>query len=202
MEGRLQALRGAPFLRLFSARTVSMLGNGTAPVALAFAVLGLPGGGATELGLVLFARESAQVLFLLLGGVIADRLPRYRVMVAADVTAGLSQGAVAVLFLTDTASLGRLMALSAVNGATIAFFFPAFTGLVPQIVAADRLQPANALLRVSHNSANIVGAAVAGVLVATVGAGWALVGDALSFLCRAALLAGTERRVVSAAKRP
>ncbi len=188
----LLVLQARPFRLLLAARTVSMLGNGIAPIALAFGVLSMPGGGATDLGLVLLARELTQVIFLLLGGVIADRLPRYALMVAADLAAALSQGGVAALFLTHSASLLPLMVLSAINGATIAVFFPAFSGLIPGVVPGDQLQPANAMIRVGTNVANILGAAVAGVLVATVGVGWALLGDALTFLLSAALLAGVR----------
>lgn len=185
-------LRERSFRRLFAARTTSILGTAIAPVALAFAVLDLPGAGATELGLVLFARELPQVVFLLFAGVIADRLPRYRVMVGADLAAGLAQAATAALFITGHASLGPVMALEAVNGAAFAFFLPASTGLVPQLVTPARLQSANALLRLSVNTSRIAGAGIAGVLVAGVGAGWALAGDAVSFLVSAVLLLGVR----------
>ena len=113
-------------------------------------------------------------------------------MVAADLAAALSQGGVAALFLTHSASLLPLMALSALHGATIAVFFPAFSGLIPEVVPGDQLQPANAMIRVGTNVANILGAAVAGILVTTAGAGWALLGDALTFLLSAGLLAGVR----------
>jgi MFS family permease len=183
-------LANRQFRALFSARTVSVVGNAVAPVALAFGVLGLHGGSATSLGLVLFARSLAQVGCLLLAGVIADRFPRYWVMVGSDLLAGSAQVCVAAMFLTGAAHLPTIAVLEAVNGAAAAFFLPASTGLLPQVVEQHRLQPANAVLRLSTNSSTILGAAIAGVLVATVGPGWALMGDALSFFCSAALLAG------------
>lgn len=103
-------------LAFFSARTLSLVGNAMAPVALAFAVLEMPGGTATTLGLVLTARAAAQVIFVLIGGVIADRFPRHRVMVAADVAAGIAQTAVAMLVITGRADLGLLAALAVVSG--------------------------------------------------------------------------------------
>ncbi len=190
VPGSLSALGNRSFRFLFAARTVSVLGNAMAPIALAFAVLALHGATAATLGLVLFGRAVAEVVFLMVAGVVADRLPRYKVMVAADLVAGGVQVAVAVLFLTGSAHVGTVVALEAVNGAATAFFFPASTGLVPQVVPVGLLQSANAVLRLSINSSTIVGAAIAGALVATVGPGWALLVDALSFFVSAALLSG------------
>src|SRR5207247_1307511 len=81
------------------------------------------------------------VLFLLVGGIWADRLPRNRVMVLSNVVSGLSQGAIAVLLLTGHAEVWQLAALGAVNGLSSAFFFPAATGIVPQTVPQRLLQP-------------------------------------------------------------
>ena len=106
----------APGFRLLLAgRTVSTLGNSFAPIALAFAVLDLTGS-ATDLGLVVGARTLVNVLFLLFGGVLADRMPKHLLMVGASVAAAVTQGAVAALVLTDTATIPLLIALSAVNG--------------------------------------------------------------------------------------
>jgi predicted MFS family arabinose efflux permease len=190
VPGRLAAFHDRPFRLLFFSRTVSVLGNAVAPVALAFAVLSLPGGSATGLGLVLLARSVAQVVCLIIAGVVADRLPRYQVMMTAELLAGAAQAVVAIVFLRHTASVGMVAGLEVLNGAAEAFFLPASTGLVPQLVVTERLQSANAVLRMSTNGANILGAAVAGVLVATVGPGYALLVDAASFLISAGLLAG------------
>lgn len=191
-------LRDRPFRLLFASRTVSMLGNAIAPVALAFAVLSLPGATATTLGLVLLGRTAAQVVCLIVAGVVADRMPRYLVMMAAELLAGATQVVVAVLFVTHSAHVGTVVGLEVLNGAAVAFFLPASTGVVPEIVPLGQLQPANALLRMSINFSMIVGAAIAGVLVATVGPGWALMADACSFFLSAALLAGI--RIASTAR--
>jgi MFS family permease len=171
---------------------VSLLGSGVAPVALAFAVLGLPGASATDLGVVLAARSVAQVLLLLLGGVLADRWPRAAVLVASDVLSAAAQGVVAALFLTGTAAVPAVAVLAAVNGAAGALFLPATRGIVPEVVAGEHLQPANALLRLSANVTGIVGAALGGVLVVGVGPGWALAADAASFAASAVLLLGVR----------
>src|SRR5438034_8166018 len=90
------------FRFLFLGRTTSFAGNAFANVALAFAVLDLTGSKA-DLGYVLAARSLPQVLFLLVGGIWADRLPRHRVMVSSNLVSGLSQGAVAALLLSGHA---------------------------------------------------------------------------------------------------
>lgn len=176
-------------LAFFSARTLSLVGNAMAPVALAFAVLEMPGGTATTLGLVLTARAAAQVIFVLIGGVIADRFPRHRVMVAADVAAGIAQTAVAMLVITGRADLGLLAALAVVSGAATALFTPASRSVMPLLVSGDLLQAANGLLQLSVRGGSIVGAALAGVLVSIIGAGPTLLIDAATFFVSAILLA-------------
>jgi MFS family permease len=185
------------FRLLFLARTTSFFGGAIAPIAVAFAVLDLTGS-ATDLGLVLAARLIPQLVFMLVGGVWADRLPRNRVMVASDLLAGSAQLTTAVLVLSGGAELWHIAALQALGGTAQAFFFPASTGLIPQTVEPAILQPANAILRLSLNAASIGGAAIGGFLVAVVGPGWALSIDAGTFFVSAVFL-GLMR--ISAAER-
>ena len=184
----LSPLRERSFRFLFLGRTTSFIGNAFANVALAFAVLDLTGSRA-DLGFVLAARTLPQVLFLLVGGIWADRLPRHRVMVFSNVVSGLSQGAIAVLLLTGQAEIWHLLALAAVNGLSTAFFFPAATGIVPQTVPQSMLQPANAILRLGQNASWIAGAALGGLVVAATSPGIGIAVDAASFLVAAVLLA-------------
>ncbi|MGH2604030.1 MAG: MFS transporter, partial [Dehalococcoidia bacterium] len=182
-------LRHKPFRYLVAGRFITMLGNALAPIALAFAVLDLTGS-VNDLGLVVGARSLMNVMFLLFGGVIADRLPRHLVMVASSVLAALTQAAVATLILTGSASIGLLAALAAVNGAASAFAFPAGAAIMAQTVPQELLQSANSLNRLGINTAMIVGASAGGVLVATVGPGWGLAFDAATFLLAALAFAG------------
>jgi MFS family permease len=168
-----------------------MVGNAFANVALAFAVLELTGSKA-DLGFVLAARSVPQVVFLLAGGVWADRLPRHRVMVVSNVLSGVSQAAVAALLLSGHARVWQVAALAAVNGASSAFFFPASTGIVPQTVPGPLLQSANALLRLGINGSFIGGAALGGLIVGLTSPGVGLACDAASFFL-AALLLGAMR---------
>ena len=181
-------LRERNFAFLFLARTASLLGSAMAPVALAFAVLDDLEGSPSDLGLVLAAASVPQVLFLLVGGVWADRLPRNRILVGSDLVMFATQAFVAALLLTHSAEIWHLAALQAIRGTASAFFFPASTGIVPDTVSAPRLQSANALLRLTVSSSQVLGAALGGLLVAAVGPGYALAFDAATFLASAALL--------------
>ena len=177
-------LRAHDFRHLFLGRTIAVLGGSIASVALAFAVLDV-GGSASALGLVLAARMLPQILFILVGGVWADRLPRNRVMVGSDLVSGVMQAATAVLVITGRAEIWHLIVLQTISGTAHAFFFPASTGIVPQTVPRHMLQQANAVLRLSLNATGIGGAAVAGILVAGFGSGWALAIDAGTFFVSA-----------------
>lgn len=179
--GSLAPLRYRPFRNLVTGRVLTALGNGVAPIALAFAVLDLTGSVA-DVGLVVGARSLANVVFMLFGGVLADRLPRHLVLVGSSLLAAGTQGAVAALVLTGTATIPLLMSLGAVNGVVAAFAFPATAALVPQTVPETVRRAANAVNRLASNAAMIIGAALGGVLVAAVGPGWGLAADALTFL--------------------
>jgi MFS family permease len=174
------ALREREFRLLFFGQAISWLGTGVVPLALAFAVLDVTGS-VSDLGFVAAARALPQVLFLLAGGVFADRLPRRAVMIGADVVRLVSQGLLAALLIAGVAELWEILALVTVHGAATAFFNPAVTGLVPQTVSAERLQEANALRSASASLGTVLGPALAGVLVATSGPGYALGFDAFTF---------------------
>jgi len=173
-------LRDRPFRLLFTGQAISLLGDGMAPVALAFAVLDATGS-ASDLGWVLAARSGAMVALLLVGGVIADRVSRRLVMVVSDLTRVAAQAATAALVLTGTAQLWELLVLQATFGAAMALFYPALTGLVPATVRPEALQQANALRAIATSGGQTVGPALGGLVVATAGPGWALVADALGF---------------------
>jgi MFS family permease len=185
----LVAALGEPrFKLLFAGRAISDLGDKLVPVALAFAVLELDRS-ASALGLVFAARMIPMVVLVLVGGVWADRLPRNVVMLTADGVRACTQATAGFLLIAGRAEIWHLMVLMAVYGAAQAFFDPASTGLVPQTVRPDLLQRANGMLQLSRSTANVVGPAVGGVLVATVGAGWAFAADGATFVVSAAFLA-------------
>jgi MFS family permease len=176
----LGALREREFRLFFTGQLVSLLGDAVTPFALAWAVLDLTGS-ARDLGFVLAAKIAPLVVFLLVGGVFADRLPRRGVMVTADVARLAVQGATAALLLSHSARIWELVVLQALAGTGTAFFNPASTGLTPMTVSAGRLQEANALRGMSMASMQFAGPALAGLLIVTVGPGYALAIDAASF---------------------
>ena len=169
-----------------------MFGDGITPVALTFAVLDLTGSG-TDLGLVLAAQALPLAGLALVGGVWADRLPRAegddRQRPRARRRAGDGGGAAAE---RRTRRSGSSPLLAALHGAAEAFFRPAAGALLPQLVPAPDLQKANALMGMSDNFGWMVGPAVAGTLVALVGAGGAIAVDAATFVVSAAFLTGVR----------
>ena len=180
----LAPLRTAPFRWFFFGRAASLFGNAMAPIALAFAVLDLTGE-VSDLGLVLAARSIPMAGLMLVGGVIADRVSRSLVLQISQIGAAVTQGAVAALLISGGAELWMLIALEFANGTLIAFAFPALQGAIPQVVERRSLQQANAMLAFARNAAMVVGPSIAGLLVVTVGSGWAMGYDAISFVVAA-----------------
>ena len=177
----LGALAEREFRLFFTGQLVSLLGDAVTPFALAWAVLDLTGS-ARDLGFVIAANTAPLVIFLLVGGVFADRLPRRGVMLTADVARMAIQAATAaLLLLSHTARIWELVVLQALAGTGTAFFNPASTGLTPMTVSAGRLQEANALRGMSMGLTQFAGPALAGILIVTVGPGYALAIDAASF---------------------
>lgn len=186
LRDRLGALQEREFRLLFSATTVTTIGDRLGGIALVFAVLEF--GSATDLGLVVAARMVVEAVVLLGGGVLSDRLPRHLVLVGASLTQGVAQAITAALVLTGSASVASLMALQALYGVGLGFVIPAEIGLVPQTVTPQRLQQANALLGLSRNAVGVLGPALGGVLVVAGTPGGALAVDAASFGLSAAML--------------
>jgi MFS family permease len=177
------------FQLLVGCDVTSMVGTAMAGVAVPFAVLRI-GGSVSDVGFVAAAGLVPTVVFLLFGGVIADRLPRQRVMLIANLGQGAAQAAFAILVLTGHARIWELMALTAARGCAFGFYMPAAQGLLPQTVAAADLSSANSVRRLGLNSAKIGGAALGGLVVGAVGPGWGLVADAASYATAAALRGG------------
>jgi MFS family permease len=191
LKRKLDVMREPDYRRLFLGRTTSLVGDGMAPVALAFAVLGLTGS-ATDLGLVLAPHGLVITALVLAGGVWADRISPRRAMLWADLTRLVSMGIIAALLLAGVAQVWELALLYAVDGAATALFNPASSAIVPQIVPGARLQDANALLNFSRWAGKVAGPALAGVLLALGSPGSALAVDAVTFAVSAACLWGVR----------
>ncbi|WP_093904689.1 MFS transporter [Streptomyces sp. cf386] len=172
-----------------AASLISATGSAMATLALAYSVIE-EGGGAGDLGVVLAMNTVPTVVFLLVGGVLADRVSRSRLLFLGNLLAAVAQGALAALVATGHATTASIAACGFVSGTAVAFTVPATQGAVAQIVPAEQLQRANALLRLPTNAVKVLGPAVGGVVVAVSGPAWALAWDALTFAVAAFLLLG------------
>ncbi|MGP3684442.1 MFS transporter [Streptomyces sp. IBSNAI002] len=185
---RRPAWAGRNYTLLTGAAVVTNLGSHGALIAAAFAVMEA-GGSGSDVGLVAAARTLPLVLFLLIGGALADRLPRHHVMVAANALNCLSQAAFALLVLTGDPQLWQMMLLTALCGTGTAFFNPAAEGMLLSTVSGEHANRAFALFRMAMNGAGIGGAALGGAMIAAIGPGWVLAVDAAAFAVAAALRA-------------
>lgn len=171
---------GRNYVLLTAAAIVTNLGTHGALIAAAFAVI-QTGGDGGDVGLVAAARTLPLVLFLLIGGAVADRIPRHRVMVAANALNCVSQAVFAVLVLAGDPQLWQMMLLTALCGTGQAFFSPAAEGMLMSSVSGEQASRAFALFRMAMHGAGIGGAALGGAMIAAVGPGWVLAIDAAAF---------------------
>jgi MFS family permease len=176
-----QGLSRPGFRRYFVGYATSLLGTAMSSTASAFALLD-SGAGPDGLGLVMAAGIASIVVCLPLAGVVADRLGSRRVLLASDAVRCLAQAAFAVLLLAVARPpLWDFVAIAAVRGVGEGFFNPALRALIPRLVDADILTPANALMSMARSAAAVAGPALSGVLVAAFGSAVVLGVDAASY---------------------
>ncbi|GAA1991155.1 MFS transporter [Kitasatospora viridis] len=180
-------LRERPFRLLWTARSISAMGNALMPVTVVFAIL-RTGGSALDVGAVLTCQAVGQVAMLPVGGVWADRLSRKLVLMATDAVQALCYGLLAVLIFLHHAAVWQFGVAYTVAGMAFAFFTPASRAVVPELVDAGNLQPANALLGLTDSSTKVLGPALAALLLAVSGPGTAILIDAVSFLVSCGLV--------------
>jgi MFS family permease len=180
-------LRHRDVRRYFSGYLASKLGTAMASIAVVFAVLD-SGGSAADLGYVLAAGIVPQVVLMIGGGVIADRLGRRWVMLSADVLRTASQGVLAVLLFAGHPPIWAFAVLAGAVGVGDAFFAPAFKALVVEIAPSDEMSDANALFGMVASTTQVAGPALAGVLVALANPATVLALDAASYAMSAVAL--------------
>lgn len=181
-------LRQREFRLFFVGQATSTLGSSFTVVALVFAVLQTTGS-AADVGLALAATRLPLTVFVLLGGVVSDRLSRRAVMLASDAGRFATQAFAAALLISGHARFWELLVLFGLNGFAQAFFNPASVGLVPALVPEESLQPANALLDFARNGAATLGQLLGGALVTVAGPGVAFAIDSGTFIVSATALA-------------
>lgn len=184
----LAAMQDRNFRWFFLARAITMITGSMSSIALAFAVLEIDND-ARSLSVVLAAFTISNIVFVLFGGVIADRLPRALIIQACYVVDILSIGTIAALLFTGTATVPLIAVLSVVNGASTAFVLPAMQGIIPQLTTPEHLQQANAMLSFVRSAVTIGGPIIAGILVATAGPAWAMVVQAAGWAIAIPVLA-------------
>ena len=152
-----------------------------APGAFAFSLVGVSfavldaGGSAADLSYVLAAQIAPSLIFTLVGGVVADRIAPQRVIAAANLMIAAGEGTFGLLVLTGRPQLWQMILLETLTGSGMAVFYPASQALLPMVAPGELLQQGSAMSRLAMNAAQMTGAAVAGVVVAAIGPGWALV---------------------------
>jgi MFS family permease len=186
-SGRLAPLRNTNFRRFFLGETINTAGSSMSGIALAFAVLHIDNS-PTALGWVVAAYTIPMVAFMLIGGAFADRLPRALVLRGCNLVEGVTQLTAAVLVLTGSAQIWQLIVLQFVSGTAFSVSYPAFHGMVPVLLPETDRKAAFLLLGQSQSALSIIGPAVAGVIVATSSAGWALAIDAATYFVAAVFL--------------
>ncbi len=180
------------FRLLLCGQSASTIGDRIVFVALALYVTDI--GSPSDVGLVLAAHAIPLVGFLLIGGVWADRLPRHRVMIATDLVRFGLHALLATLIFTGAVEIWHIVIIEALFGTAEAFFRPAYTGLVPQTVPEELIQPAKAAFGTVETVSEFAGPALATALVLGVGPGFAFAIDAATFLVSAAFLAPLRPR--------
>jgi MFS family permease len=184
----LDALGVRDFAFYFTGRTISYVGDGVMRVALPWQVYELSNV-PTAMAVVAGVETAALVVFLLYGGVLADRIERRRIIVAADLLRGAAAGAVGLLAILGTIELWHIVLLSLLFGVGRAFAGPATGSVVPDLVPPHLLVQANsALYTVWPLSANFAGPAIGGAIVAAFGAGTAFLLDGVSFFAAVCML--------------
>jgi len=181
------------FRTLLIARIISNVGNGLGPIALAFGVLSLEGATPTSLSIVMAAQLGPMVVFMLFGGVLADRYPRALVVGTSDIFLSGFVVANGIMLINGSATVMSMAIIAFISGSLNALWWPAFAGLVPEVVPEEDLQSANSVIGLGANAANIAGTVAGGIIVAGIGAGWAMVTDGISFFI-AGILVFTLRK--------
>jgi MFS family permease len=190
----LRPLRERDFALLWTGMTISLLGDGIYTVAVAWQVYDLHNS-PSALALVGLAWTGGLVLFILLAGVLSDRLDRRRVMIGADVLRAVVQLAIGALALSGVLEVWMLVLLVLVHGIGEAFFAPAFSALVPDILAPPLIPQASAIEQIVRQAArNFLGPAIGGVIVALVGPGTSFIIDSATFVFSACCIVAIRTR--------
>lgn len=169
------------FSMLASARFISNVGNGMSPIALAYGVLSIPGADGGDLSIVMSARFFPMIAFMLFGGVFADRFQRNRIVGGSDVIGSFLAATSAISLILGFPSVWLLVVMGGLFGILNALWWPAMSGVLPEILPKEKLQEGNAIIGLMSNIGYITGTLLGGIIVASFSPGWGLLVDAISF---------------------
>jgi MFS family permease len=175
-----KAFHSTPFTIFWTGQTVSALGDGAFYAALAWQVM-LIANAATALSVVVGVEIIPRLFFILIGGVVADRLPRRLVLMWCDLARGLSVTLIAILSWTGTLQVWHLAVLSIFFGVIRGFFYPAFQSIAPELVDKEYLQSANTLISLAREASKLVGPPLGALFIAVTGPAGAFAFDGLTF---------------------
>ena len=169
------------FSMLVTARLISNVGNGLSPIALAYGVLSLPGADGSDLSIVMGARYLPLIIFMLFGGVFADRFQRNRIVGGSDIVGSALVAVSAISLIAGFSSILLLAIMGALFGFLNALWWPAMSGVLPEILPKEKLQEGNAIIGLMSNIGVVFGTLLGGVIVTLTSPGWALLIDGLTF---------------------
>jgi predicted outer membrane lipoprotein len=192
--GLLRPLRHRDFRLLWIGQTVSLIGDGTYYVAVAWLVYQDMGQSAAAFAAVGVVWSLPQLLLLLASGALSDRMDRRHLMIAGDLLRLVSILLIGVLTLTDRITMPLLLGLVLFYGSGQALFGPAFSSIIPSIVSEDVLVEANSVGQVARPLAMTIVGPVIGGLLLLLGTGWAFIFDALTFSVSALCIAMMRAR--------
>lgn len=174
---RLPVLGIRDFRLLLADRVLAPASFAFSMVGVSFAVLNETHGSTAKLSYVLAAQIAPSLIFVLLGGVIADRMAPQKVIIAGNLMMAAGEGIFGILVLTGHPALWQMIGLECLTGTGMALFYPASSALLPRLVPPELLQEGNAVSRLAMNGAQMGGAVLAGFCIAAIGRtgpGWAL----------------------------
>jgi MFS family permease len=169
------------FSMLVTARLISNVGNGLSPIALAYGVLSLPGADGSDLSIVMGARYLPLIIFMLFGGVFADRFQRNRIVGGSDIIGSALVAVSAISLIAGFSSILLLAIMGALFGFLNALWWPAMSGVLPEILPKEKLQEGNAIIGLMSNIGVVFGTLLGGVIVTLTSPGWALLIDGATF---------------------
>lgn len=169
------------FSMLVTARLISNVGNGLSPIALAYGVLSLPGADGSDLSIVMGARYLPLIIFMLVGGVFADRFQRNRIVGGSDIIGSALVAVSAISLIAGFSSILLLAVMGALFGVLNALWWPAMSGVLPEILPQEKLQEGNAIIGLMSNIGVVFGTLLGGVIVTLTSPGWALLIDGATF---------------------